>query len=168
MACELHPAHTEARAELLRLTTRDLITVATGQGAVHERALALWYALGTDRDRSSLVPRRGDPRVVFEQLCEAGWPHTIVEVAREGLSSPPATLRSAPPIRVRPRPRYRGSEPCSRASCGLGEVARHQVLGPSVDQRWFRSADGMGSVSGRIKTNFFNPRIHDLRVLSGA
>jgi hypothetical protein len=69
---------------LPHLTTPDLIAVATGQGAVHERALALWYALGTDRDRSSLVPRRGDPRLVFEQLREAGWPHTTVEVTREG------------------------------------------------------------------------------------
>jgi hypothetical protein len=84
MACELHPAYAKARTELPSLTARDLITVATGQGSIHERALALWYALGTDRDRSTLAPRRGDPRVVFEQLCEAGWPHTIVEVAREG------------------------------------------------------------------------------------
>ena len=43
-----------------------------------------------------------------------------------------------------------------------------QVLGPSVDQRWFRSADEMGSVSGWIKTNLLNPGIHDPRVLSGA
>jgi hypothetical protein len=84
MACELHPAYTEARTGLSHLTTRDLITVATGQGAIHERALALWYALGTDGHRSSLMPRRGDPQAVFEQLCEAGWPHTIVEVTREG------------------------------------------------------------------------------------
>jgi hypothetical protein len=84
MACELHPSYTEARRELSHLTTRDLITVATGQGAVHERALALWYALGTDRDRSTLVSRPGNPLAVFDQLCEAGWPHTIVEVAREG------------------------------------------------------------------------------------
>lgn len=84
MACELHPAYAQARAELSYLTTRDSIAVATGQGSVHARALALWYALGTAGDRSTLVPRRGDPRVVFDQLCEAGWPHTIVEVAREG------------------------------------------------------------------------------------
>jgi hypothetical protein len=32
----------------------------------------------------TLVRRRGDPRVVFDQLCEAGWPSTIVGVAREG------------------------------------------------------------------------------------
>src|SRR5271165_4207203 len=84
MTCELQPAYAEARAELPHLTTRDLIIVATGQGYVHERALALWYALGTDRRRSTLVSRRGEPRPVFDRLCEAGWPHSIVEVAREG------------------------------------------------------------------------------------
>ena len=30
------------------------------------------------------MSRRGEPRLVFDQLCEAGWPHSIVEVAREG------------------------------------------------------------------------------------
>jgi hypothetical protein len=84
MACELHPAYAKARARLPRLTTRQLIEIATGQGSVQERALALWYALGTDGDRSTLVSRRGDPLAVFDRLCEAGWPHTIVEVAREG------------------------------------------------------------------------------------
>jgi len=42
MVCELHPAHAKARAELPLLTTRDLISVATRQGSVQERALALW------------------------------------------------------------------------------------------------------------------------------
>jgi hypothetical protein len=84
MACELHSAYADARVRLPRLTTRQLIEIATGQGSVQERALALWYALGTDRDRSSLAPQRGDPPVVFDQPCQAGWPHTIVEVAREG------------------------------------------------------------------------------------
>jgi hypothetical protein len=84
MACELHPAHVEARVELPYRTTRDLIAVATGQGSVQKRALALWFALGTDRRRSTLVGRRGEPRLVFDYLCEAGWPHSIVEVAREG------------------------------------------------------------------------------------
>jgi len=41
MACELHPAYAMARADLPYLTTRDLIAVATGQGSVQERALAL-------------------------------------------------------------------------------------------------------------------------------
>ena len=84
MACELHPAYAEARAELPYLTTRDLTNVATGQAAVQERALAVWYALGTSGHQSSLVSRRGEPQLVFNRLCEAGWPHSIVEVAREG------------------------------------------------------------------------------------
>ena len=84
MVCELHPAHAKARAELPLLTTRELIEIATGRGSVQERALALWYALGTDRRPSTLVSRPGEPRLVFDYLCEAGWPHSIVEVAREG------------------------------------------------------------------------------------
>jgi hypothetical protein len=92
MACELHPAYADARAQLPRLSTRALIEIATGQGPVQGRALALWYALGTDRDRSTLVRRRGDPRVVFDQLCEVGWPHAAVEVAREGFRRTSVTL----------------------------------------------------------------------------
>ena len=84
MACELHPAYATVRAKLPDLTTRDLIAVATGDVCVPVRALALWYALGTYRRRSTLVNRRGEPRLVFDCLCEAGWPHSIVEVAREG------------------------------------------------------------------------------------
>ena len=84
MACELHPAYAVARAKLPDLTTRDLIAVATGEARVAVRALALWFALGTGRRRSSLANRRGEPRLVFDYLCEAGWPHSIVEIAREG------------------------------------------------------------------------------------
>ena len=84
MACELHPAYAEARAGLAHLITRDLIKIATAQGSVQERALALWYAVGTDRRPSGLVSRRGEPRLVFDYLSKVGWPHSIVEVAREG------------------------------------------------------------------------------------
>ena len=86
MACELHPACAEARANLPLLTTGELVALATGHGPVHERALALSYALGTNRRTIKLVSRRGEPRLVFDALCEAGWPHSIVEVAREGFS----------------------------------------------------------------------------------
>jgi hypothetical protein len=84
MVCELHPAHAKARAELPLLTTRELITIAVGKGTIETRALALWFALGTDRRQSALVSRPGEPLLVFDYLCEAGWPHSIVEVAREG------------------------------------------------------------------------------------
>ena len=84
MICELHPAHAEARVELPLLTTRELITIAVGKEKIETRALALWYAFGTDRRPSTLVSRPGEPRLVFDYLCEAGWPHSIVEIAREG------------------------------------------------------------------------------------
>ena len=57
MVCELHAAHADARAELPLLTTRELIAIATSQEAVEKRALALWYALGTDRRPTGLVSR---------------------------------------------------------------------------------------------------------------
>src|SRR5271166_2951582 len=82
--------------------------VATGQRSVHVRALALWYAVGTDRRRSGLASRRGGPRLVFDYLCEAGWPHSVVEVAREGfgrtgemLCSLVALLSCGPPQATR-------------------------------------------------------------------
>jgi hypothetical protein len=84
MVCELHPAHAEARVELPLLATRELISIAVGKEKIETRALALWYAFGTDRRPSTLVSRPGEPRLVFDYLCEAGWPHSIVEVAREG------------------------------------------------------------------------------------
>jgi hypothetical protein len=84
MSCELHPSYARARADLPLLSTRDLITVATGEGEIHERALALRYALGTNRRSSGLVDRSGNPTLVFDRLCEADWAHSVVEIAREG------------------------------------------------------------------------------------
>ncbi len=43
-----------------------------------------------------------------------------------------------------------------------------QILGPPIDQRRLGAADGMCSVSGRIKTDFLDPGIHNPSVLSGA
>lgn len=84
MSCELHPANAEARAKLPRLATRDLIVRATGVGPIHERALALCYAVGTFRRSSEVVVRRGDAGLAFDLLSRAGWPAAIVEIAREG------------------------------------------------------------------------------------
>jgi hypothetical protein len=80
-----HPAFAEARRELAELSTRKLLDIATGSEPLIKRGLALWYAVGTDRRSSRhLLPRRGEPQAVFDHLCEASLPHTIVEVAREG------------------------------------------------------------------------------------
>jgi len=85
MNAELNPAFASVRRECARLPTRELLDIATGSSPIIERALALWFAIGTDRRPSKyLPPRRGEPQAAFDYLCEAGFPHTVVEIAREG------------------------------------------------------------------------------------
>ncbi|MCZ6860814.1 MAG: hypothetical protein O7I42_11160 [Alphaproteobacteria bacterium] len=63
-----------------------LIERAAARGALPERALALWYAVGTLRCRSAVLPRReGDSQAVFDELRARGFPEAVVEVCREGL-----------------------------------------------------------------------------------
>ena len=82
MVCEVHPAYARQRSELRGLPTRDLIAIVCGSGPVHECALALWCALGGGSH--SLGYPRGETQLIFDHLCEAGWPHSIVEIARRG------------------------------------------------------------------------------------
>ena len=84
MSGTLHPAYAGLRSELEFLSTSDLIDLAIGAWPIHHRALSLQYAIGTYRRSSGLASRRGEPRSVFDLLCEAGWPHSTVEIAREG------------------------------------------------------------------------------------
>lgn len=84
--CELHSAFEHARLELTFKPISELLDRIVGQGALPERALALWFAVGTDRCRSEVLrKRRGDPGSVLDWLCERGIPETLVEVCREGL-----------------------------------------------------------------------------------
>lgn len=85
MGVELHPAYKQARLDLAEATTPDLLNIATGSDPLPYRALALWYVIGIHRRPSKhLLPRRGEPRAAFDALCDAGYPHTLVEIAREG------------------------------------------------------------------------------------
>ncbi len=84
MCAERHPSLAYARREFAMLSTRQLLGIVTGSASLPERGLALWYALGTGHRPSPwLRPRRGEPGVVFEALCEAGLPHSVVEIGRE-------------------------------------------------------------------------------------
>jgi hypothetical protein len=84
MTTERHPSLAHARREFAMMTTRELLSIVAGSASLPERALATWYALGTDRRPSPwLRPRRGEPDIVFDALCEAGLPHSIVEIGRE-------------------------------------------------------------------------------------
>lgn len=84
MAAQRHPLFAQPRQDFAERSTRDLLRIAVGTSSVIERGLALHYALGTNGRRSALLPRPGQPRVVFDYLCEAGFPHSVVEIAREG------------------------------------------------------------------------------------
>ena len=84
--CELHRAFEQARLDLTFKPIPELIDRIAGRGALPERALALWFAVGTDRCQSEFLrQRKGDPYAVLDVLCERDFPDTVVEVCREGL-----------------------------------------------------------------------------------
>ncbi|MER9403663.1 hypothetical protein NKI36_06325 [Mesorhizobium caraganae] len=85
MVAERHPAYERCRLGLTYSTMPELLRIADSNAPLPKRALALWYAVGTDRCPSShLRTRRGDPQTVFDAMCETSYPHTLIEVAREG------------------------------------------------------------------------------------
>jgi hypothetical protein len=84
VACEVHPACTRQRVELRGLPTRELIEIICGSGPLYVSAVALWCALGGGPRSLEYRRPRGEAQMVFDHLCEAGWPHSIVEIARRG------------------------------------------------------------------------------------
>jgi hypothetical protein len=85
LAADSHPLFRRARTDLATKTTAELIRIATGDAALPVRALAVWYAVGTHpRQTRHLSARRGEASAFFDGMCEAGLPHTAVEIAREG------------------------------------------------------------------------------------
>jgi hypothetical protein len=85
LTADSHPLFRRARIDLATKTTAELIRIASGDAALPVRALAAWYAVGTHpRQTKHLSARRGEPAALFDGLCEAGLPHTAVEIAREG------------------------------------------------------------------------------------
>lgn len=80
-----HPALASTRREFALMPTRDLLEIATGSSPLVERALALSLAIGSHgHPAKAALTRRGEPQATFDHLCEAGLPHSIVEIAREG------------------------------------------------------------------------------------
>jgi len=85
LAADVHPLYQRARIDLAAKTTAELIRIATGDAGLPVRALAAWYAVGTHpRQTRNLSARAGEAAALFDGLCEAGLPHTAVEIAREG------------------------------------------------------------------------------------
>lgn len=85
LAAESHPRFENARLELAFRSVDDLVRVATGDDPLPVRALALWFAIGTNRRPSPrLPPRHGEPEAVFSGMRGAGIPTEVVAIAREG------------------------------------------------------------------------------------
>ena len=82
--------HPDFEADRLRLTFEPipkLLDIVISTAPLPERALALWYAIGTHRCRSDILrTRKGDPHGVLDALCELGFPESLIEVSRSGLA----------------------------------------------------------------------------------
>ena len=85
MSAELHPAFTAVRRAKAKSSNDELRQIVLHSANLHERALALWFLVGTDRRPSRhLATRRGEPALAFDALHELGIPPTLVEITREG------------------------------------------------------------------------------------
>jgi hypothetical protein len=82
-AAELHPSLESARQELSNKPTAELLEHAFGSHPLPERAISLWYVLGTNPRTCSMPERRGTPQAAFEGMRQAGFPESIVSVASE-------------------------------------------------------------------------------------
>jgi hypothetical protein len=85
LAVENHPNFEDARLAFAFRRTDDLIRISTGTDPLPTRALAAWYAIGTDRRPSrGLSSRQGEAEGVFNALRQTQIPAAVVEIAREG------------------------------------------------------------------------------------
>ena len=82
MICELHPAYARQRIEFRHRSSHELAGIVCGATTIEERAVALWCALGGGPHDFGLRRRRSETEPVFDRLCDASWPHMLVEVAR--------------------------------------------------------------------------------------
>jgi hypothetical protein len=109
MSSELHPTWAQSRREFAAKTTRDLLEIAGRSAMLQESALALWYALGTNRWSSRhLKERRGEPGAVFDHLGQIGVASDLIALAREGFNR----TRSVLPVLVAQLSLASGRENC--------------------------------------------------------
>lgn len=80
---EWHPGWEEARRTMPPASAAELVEIALGPEALEERAIALWYLVGTRRCRASfLAPTTGDPDLVLAAFSTAGVPDPLIDLAR--------------------------------------------------------------------------------------
>jgi hypothetical protein len=93
MTAELHPDFAGIRAEYATLSTSELLRIVKSPAPLPERAVALWYSIGTGWRRSQhLQARRGDPKAVFDALSQIDHTTDVVEIATAGYRKLAETL----------------------------------------------------------------------------
>jgi hypothetical protein len=83
-AAELHPSLESARQQFWSKPTAELVQHAIGSAPLPERAISLWYVLGTNPRTCSMRERRGEPQLAFEGMRQAGLSESVLTIAREG------------------------------------------------------------------------------------
>jgi hypothetical protein len=85
LVAENHPNFEDTRLTFVCRSTDDLTCIAVGSDPLPIRALAAWYAIGTDRRPSpGLSSRQGEAEAVFNALRQTQIPGAVVEIAHEG------------------------------------------------------------------------------------
>src|SRR3569832_2261006 len=84
LVAEHHPAFDSERLQLGFSTARHLIRVVTGPEPLPVKALAAWFALGTDRRPSPRLARRHDDNKTKNATQQEIAPADLVETSREG------------------------------------------------------------------------------------
>lgn len=80
-----HPRYEADRLSLTYRTQRELMEIVTGDGDIVSRAVALFYATGTDRcPVSTMRTRKGNIPCVMETMLKTGFPFSVVELAERG------------------------------------------------------------------------------------
>lgn len=76
------PAWDRVHLELADTQFGDLLGIVVGEGPIERRAIALRLAMGAKTVPGGTRRKLRRPDVVFDFLCEAGFPHTLVEISR--------------------------------------------------------------------------------------
>lgn len=80
-----HPSYEADRLGLTYRTLSELMEIATGNGDIISRAVALFYATGTDRcPVPTMRTRKGSLPYVLERMLQTGFPHCVLELAQRG------------------------------------------------------------------------------------
>lgn len=80
-----HPSLAHDRCALAPAPVDDLLKLAISEAFLPRRALALWYALGTNNNPpGDLQRRRGMPTFTFDYLRQTELPYSMVEIGSDG------------------------------------------------------------------------------------